>query len=318
MIKRLSAIAIAAVCLLLSGCALSASGPGEVYGTGGGAGVLDGASVTVGSKDFTEQLILCEIAAQRLESQGAKVNRICGMSGSSAVRAAEVNGDVDMYWEYTGTGWLTHLGEREVITDPAVQYAKVRDTDLERNKIVWLPPVPANNTYAVAVKRDTAQRLGIRSLSDFAALAKRDPQTARFCGAAEFLGRDDGWTGMQHAYGFALPRDNVAELAEGPIYNAIATANPCTFGEVFATDGRIEALGLSVLADDKSFFPVYNASMTVRKSVLDEHPRIASIMAPVSHMLDDQTMRKLNAAVDADGKTPEEVAGGWLHEFGLA
>ncbi len=301
----------------VSGCALFANGPEEAYGTGRRDGVLDGASVTVASKEFTEQLILCEIAAQRLESQGATVKRVCGMSGSNTVRSAEVNGDVDMYWEYTGTGWLTHLGERQVISDPAEQYAKVRDTDLQRNQIVWLPPMPANNTYAVAVKADTARRLGVKTLSDYARLAGTDPQAARFCGASEFLGRDDGWAGVQKTYGFSLPRDEVAELAEGPIYNAIGTANPCNFGEVFATDGRINALGLTVLADDKGFFPVYNGALTIRKSVLDEHPAIAAVMQPVSLMLDDDTMRTLNTQVDADGKTPEEVAQKWLHDHGL-
>ncbi|RVW06448.1 glycine betaine ABC transporter substrate-binding protein [Rhodococcus spongiicola] len=315
--KALSAGAVV-LSLTLSGCALTANSPAEVYGTGGGGGVLDGAKVTVASKAFTEQLILCEITAQRLESQGANVNRVCGMTGSNTVRAAEVSGNVDMSWEYTGTGWLTHLGEREVITDPEEQYTKVRDEDLERNQIVWLPPMPANNTYAVAVKTETAARLGLETLSDYANLAKSDPNAARFCGASEFLGRDDGWPGLQQAYGFSLPRNDIAELADGAIYNAVATNNPCTFGEVFATDGRIPALGLTILTDDLHFFPVYNGSLTVRESTLDEYPQIAPVMAPVSALLDDETMRQLNASVDADGRTPEEVAGTWLHEHGLA
>jgi osmoprotectant transport system substrate-binding protein len=315
--KIIAALGVGMASVTISGCALFADGPEDAYGMGQRGGVLDGASVTVASKEFTEQLILCEIAAQRLESQGAKVKRVCGMSGSNTVRSAEVNGDVDMYWEYTGTGWLTHLGERQVISDPAEQYAKVRDVDLQRNQIVWLPPMPANNTYAVAVKTDTARRLGVKTLSDYAKLATTDPPAARFCGASEFLGRDDGWAGVQKTYGFALPRDEVAELAEGPIYNAIGTANPCTFGEVFATDGRINALGLTVLTDDKGFFPVYNGALTIRKNVLDEHPAIAAVMEPVSLMLDDDTMRALNTQVDADGKTPEEVAQTWLHDHGL-
>jgi osmoprotectant transport system substrate-binding protein len=316
--KMIAALGVVTAAVTLSGCALAANGPEEAYGIGRRDGVLDGAAVTVASKEFTEQLILCEIAAQRLESQGAKVNRVCGMSGSNTVRSAEINGDVDMYWEYTGTGWLTHLGERQVITDPGQQYVRVRDADLQRNQIVWLPPMPANNTYGVAVKTDTARRLGLSTLSDYARLASADPQAARFCGAAEFLGRDDGWAGVQKAYGFTLPRDDVAELAEGPIYNAVATANPCTFGEVFATDGRINALGLTVLTDDKRFFPVYNGALTIRKSVLDQHPAIAAVMQPVSLMLDDTTMRALNSQVDTDGKTPEEVAGTWLRDHGLS
>lgn len=296
--------------VLTSGCALNASGPGEAVGPAKD-GPLKGVTLNVGSKNFTEQLLLCEITAQRLESQGATVKRTCGMSSSNAVRAALTSGSIDMYWEYTGTGWLT-LQQKDNITDPRALYQKLSAIDKEKNDVVWLPPAAANNTYALAVKTETAQKLGVSTLSDYAKLATKDPGSASFCGASEFLGRDDGWPGLQKAYGFSLPKDKVAVLAEGPIYNAIAKGNPCNFGEVFATDGRIAALGLTVLQDDKKFFPPYNLSLNVRGQVLEKNPQIQNVMDPVSKFLTTPELQKLNAQIDVDGKTAQEVASKWL------
>ncbi|MEV6796284.1 glycine betaine ABC transporter substrate-binding protein [Streptomyces sp. NPDC051320] len=296
--------------VLTSGCALSSSGPDA----GGGPakdGPLKGATLKVASKNFTEQLLLCAITAERLESQGAKVKRTCGMSGSNAVRAALKSGAVDMYWEYTGTGWLA-LQQRQAVTDPHTLYQKLSAMDKAKNNVVWLPPAAANNTYAVAVKTEKAKKLHVSTLSDYAELATSHPGSAGFCGASEFFGRDDGWPGLQKAYGFSLSKDKVAELAEGPIYNAVAKGNPCNFGEVFATDGRISALGLTVLKDDKRFFPPYNLSLNVRGATLKKYPQIRTVMSPVSKLLTTSELQKLNAQLDVDGKTPEEVADQWL------
>ncbi|MEU1513939.1 glycine betaine ABC transporter substrate-binding protein [Streptomyces sp. NPDC005811] len=295
---------------LTSGCALGSSGTDQGSGPAE-SGPLKGATVTVASKNFTEQLLLCEITAERLESQGAKVKRTCGMSGTNAVRAALTGGSVDMYWEYTGTGWLA-LQQSGTETDPQAMYKKVSTLDKAENDVVWLPPAAANNTYAVAVKTATAEKLGVSTLSAYASLAEKDAGSAGFCGASEFFGRDDGWPGLQKAYGFSLPKSDVAELAEGPIYNAVAKGDPCDFGEVFATDGRISALGLTVLEDDKKFFPPYNLSLNVRGSVLKKYPKIETVMDPVSELLTTAALQKLNAQIDVDGKRPEEVASQWL------
>ncbi|GAB4100738.1 glycine betaine ABC transporter substrate-binding protein [Sinomonas halotolerans] len=308
--KSLLAIAGLLGVVLTSGCALS----GSQADTGAGPaadGPLKGATFTVASKNFTEQLLLCEVTAQRLESQGAKVERTCGMSGSNAVRAALTSGAIDMYWEYTGTGWLA-LQQKDNVRDPKALYTKLSELDKAKNDVVWLPPASADNTYALAVKTEKAQELGVSSLSDYAQLVQKDPGSATFCGASEFFGRDDGWDGLQKAYGFSLAKDKVAELAEGPIYNAVAKGNPCNFGEVFATDGRISALGLTVLEDDKRFFPPYNLSLNVRGEVLKESPGVEAAMAPVNELLSAEELQKLNAQIDVDGKTPEEVASTWL------
>ncbi|MEW2290251.1 glycine betaine ABC transporter substrate-binding protein [Streptomyces sp. NPDC047841] len=295
---------------LTSGCALGSSGA-DVGSGPARSGPLKGVTVNVASKNFTEQLLLCEITAQRLESQGASVKRTCGMSGTNAVRAALTSGDVDMYWEYTGTGWLA-LQQRGNLTDPQALYKKVSALDKSEHDVVWLPPAAANNTYAVAVKTSAAKKLGVATLSDYATLASKDPGHAGFCGASEFFGRDDGWPGLQKAYGFNLPKSDAAELAEGPIYNAVAKGDPCNFGEVFATDGRISALGLTVLKDDKKFFPPYNLSLNVRGTVLKKYPNIQTVMDPVSKLLVTAQLQKLNAEIDVDGKRPEEVASQWL------
>lgn len=303
---------------VLAGCGLGDAPPSDVSaGSLAKAGDLKGVEVTVGGKEFTEQLILCEVTAQALESAGAKVKRSCGMSGSSTVRSALTSGDVDLYWEYTGTGWITHLGETKAIADPKELYETVAKADEEKNSINWLAPAPANNTYAVAASKEQADKLGVSTLSDYAKLAKSDAAGAAFCGAAEFFGRDDGWPGLQDAYGFKLGKGNVSELAAGAIYNSIDKAKPCAFGEVFATDGRIAALDLVVLEDDKKFFTAYNPSVTIRKEALDANPAIADVLAPLAETLTDETLQKLNAEVDVEGATPEKTAKNWLIKEGF-
>jgi osmoprotectant transport system substrate-binding protein len=308
----LAAVGLLCVSVLLTSCALTRSGP---YDSGPAKdGPLTGVNVNVASKSFTEQLILCEITAQRLAGQGATVDRTCGMSGSNAVRSALIGGAVDMYWEYTGTGWLA-LQQTATNTDPVALYEQLRAKDMADNDIVWLKPAEANNTYAVATTAATGKKLGVRTLSDYAKLVSTDPRAASFCGAAEFLGRDDGWPGVEKAYGFHLP--DVAQLAEGPIYNAVAQGNPCNFGEVFATDGRIAALGLTLLDDDKRFFLPYNLALVVRGPVLADHPQIQVAMDPVRALLTTAALQKLNAKVDVDGEDPQVVAAKWLKEHDL-
>lgn len=316
--KLTHAAATVLACVSLSGCALTEPPPSDVEpGSLADEADLSGVEVTVGGKEFTEQLVLCEVTALALESSGAKVNRSCGMSGSSTVRDALEGGGIDMYWEYTGTGWLTHLGESAIITDPKQLHQRLDEADTNRNGISWLPPSSANNTYAVAVADETAEKLDVSTLSDYARLAQKAPKQAGFCGAAEFLGRDDGWPGLEQEYGFSLPSNEVAELATGAIFKGIDDGDPCVFGEVFATDGRIQALGLKVLEDDRHYFPIYNPAVSARTKVLEEHPEITEALAPVAQALDDATLRKLNAEVDVEGHTPEQASEDWLRSKGF-
>jgi osmoprotectant transport system substrate-binding protein len=307
---------LAASALALSGCALSQTAPGVKAGAASD-GPLKGTSVTVGSKEFTEQLVLCAVTAQRLASQGAKVKRDCGINGSSSVRTAETSGDIDLYWEYTGTAWISYLKQTTVIPDQTEQFDKVRDMDLG-NGIVWLPQAEANDTYAVAVKTATAKQLDVKTISDYAALTKSAPAKAEFCLQAEFNGRDDGWPGLVKKYGITLPASGTATLDEGAIPNAISKGNPCAFGVVTSTDGRIPALGLTVLKDDKHFFPFYNLSLTVRQDFLKKNPKVKSVMAPITALLSTSVLQKLNASVDVDGETPAAVAKAWLAKNDLS
>ncbi|MFF1674835.1 glycine betaine ABC transporter substrate-binding protein [Streptomyces sp. NPDC058256] len=302
----------AATVLLASGCG------GDTQAATGSAGdELDGATLTVGSKDFTENIVLGQITMKVLQAHGAEVEDKTNIKGSVTTRQALTSGDIDLYWEYTGTGWISYLEHTTPIADATKQYEDVRDEDLEKNKIVWLKPAPLNNTYALALREDTAQGLGLSKLSDIAALAESDPSKATFCLESEFSTRDDGWPGVKKTYGIDVPDDNIKMLDTGVIYNETGEGKTCTFGEVFTTDGRIESLKLKVLEDDKHFFPVYNASLTLPESIADKYPEIAEIMAPVTAKLTDATLQKLNADVDVDGLTPEEAAQDWLDSEGF-
>jgi osmoprotectant transport system substrate-binding protein len=318
--KHLTLIAaVAATGMALTSCSLGSAPPGATAAKGSltKLGSLKGVTITVGSKEFTEQLVLCEISALSLESAGAKVKRSCNMSGSNTVRTALLNGDVDLYWEYTGTGWIDYLKNTKPITDPQKQYQAVAQEDKAKNKVLWLSPAPANDTYAIATTQSKAAELKVNTLSDYARLAKTDPSKASFCGASEFFGRPDGWPGVEKAYGFTLPHSDIAQLAAGPIYNAIHKSSPCNFGEVFVTDGRIASMKLKVLEDNKQFFAVYNPAITIREQVADAHPQIAKIMAPVAKALDNTTLQTLNADVDVKGEDPEQVAKDWLQQKGF-
>ncbi len=242
---------------------------------GGASGDVDlsGAEFTVGSKEFTEQLILGQITLQVLENAGATVNDQIGLAGTVAARKALESGEIDMYWEYTGTGWITHLGHTEPIPDRQKQFEAVAKEDLKKNDIEWLsPPAPANNTYTMAVRSEAYDKLGVKKLSDFKQLVEENPEEATVCVGTEFSTRDDGLPGMEKAYDFEFPKENIVKIDEGLIYQQTDKGEQCNFGEVFQTDGRIAALDLELIEDDKSFFPIYNPALNVRKDVIEEIP----------------------------------------------
>lgn len=289
-------------------------------GGGGASGDIDlsGAEFTVGSKEFTEQLILGQITLQTLENAGATVNDQIGLAGTVAARKALESGEIDMYWEYTGTGWITHLGHTKPIPNSQKQFEAVAKEDLEKNDIKWLsPPAPANNTYAMAVRSEAHDKLGVKKLSDFKQLVEENPEEATVCVGTEFSTRDDGLPGMEKAYNFEFPKDNIVKIDEGLIYQQTDKGKQCNFGEVFQTDGRIEALDLELIEDDKSFFPIYNPALNVRKEAIDKYPQIAKLFAPISKKLTTEELQKLNAKVDVQGQLEDQVAEEWLKENGF-
>lgn len=308
--------AVAMATALVAGCGgLSGSGPSARGGSLVQRVNLEGQSYTVGGKNFDEQLVLCQIAVAALESVNAKVTDRCNVGGTDATRKALLGGDIDLYWEYTGTAWVSFLGQKP-IQDGRAQYEAVRERDLTQNKIAWLQPAPFNNTYAFALKKERAQQLGLRSLSDMAAYL-RSGQPGNMCIETEYQNRDDGLTGLQRTYGFQVPPDRLRVLQTGAIYQATADQKECLFGEVFTTDGRIPQLGLAVLQDDKLYHPLYNAAPTMRKEVYDRNPDIAQAFAPISAALTDDVITELNRQKSAEGKPERRVARDWLAQRGF-
>jgi osmoprotectant transport system substrate-binding protein len=311
---------VAVLSFVAAGCGGGGAGGGAGNVGGGEAGnkvSLSGLEITVGSKEFTEQLILGQIAIQALEAAGATVIDRTGLAGTDAAREALESGEIDAYWEYTGTGWVVHLGHEEPIPDSQKQYEAVAREDLAKNRIRWLKPAPANNVFAIAVRSEAAGVLGVTNLSELAVLSELRPEDTTLCAAREFLNREDGLPGMERAYDFEFPTANIVTMEEDQIYKATDLGDQCNFGEVFATDGRIKGLDLTVLEDDKQFFPIYNPSLVVRKEVMDDFPEIADIFVPITQKLDNETLQELNAAVDVDGESEEEVARRFLRDNGF-
>ena len=305
---------------LVAVLAIVAAGCGGGAGGGGASGDVDlsGAELTVGSKEFTEQLILGQITLQVLENAGATVEDQIGLAGTVAARKALESGEIDMYWEYTGTGWITHLGHTDPLPNSQKQFEAVAKEDLKNNDIEWLSPyAPANNTYAFAVRSEAYDELGVKKLSDFKQLVEENPDEATVCVGTEFSTRDDGLPGVEKSYGFQFPSENVVKIDEGQIYQATDRGDQCNFGEVFTTDGRIANLDLELVEDDKSFFPIYNPALTVRKQTIEEYPQIEKLFAPISKKLTTEELQKLNAKVDVQGQLEDQVADEWLSENGF-
>lgn len=242
---------------LLAGCGLTSGSPmvDDVRpGTVGKGRPLEGAKLTVTSKEFTEQLVLGAIMGIAFQAAGASVLDRTGIQGSIGAREAVKSGDADAMYEYTGTSWITYLGNSEPIVDPQEQWEAVRKAD-KANGITWLPPARLNNTYALAVNPATEKKYGIKNLSQVAELSKRDPGAVTLCVESEFASRQDGLPGMQKKYGMNIPASNIKKMDGGIVYTELSSGRSCAFGEVFTTDGRIKALDLTVLDDDKNFFP---------------------------------------------------------------
>ncbi len=280
------------------------------------ATLLSGAAlaqtVVVGGKNFTEQQLMAEMTSQLLKAKGFTVDKRAGL-GTAPLRQAQENGQVDVYWEYTGTSLITFNKVADKL-DAAQTYAKVKELDAAKG-LVWLNPSKANNTYALAMRKADAQSKGIATLSDLSAKVKGGAAMKFGCNA-EFYARPDGLKPLEETYGFAFGRDNVVRMDTGLVYQALKDSQ-VEVGLVFATDGRVPAFDFLVLKDDKGFFPSYALTPVVRKETLDKNPKLAEILNGLSAKLDDATMARLNASVDVDKKTVEEVAAGFLKSQNL-
>ncbi|WP_166791678.1 glycine betaine ABC transporter substrate-binding protein [Cryobacterium frigoriphilum] len=295
----------AGMAVLLSGCGVADTD------TATGTGELAGVELAVGSKEFTESILLGQIASVALENAGASIDDRTGISGSATVREALVSDEIDLYWDYTGTGWVNILGNStEDVPDDL--YAAVAEADAA-NGVAWLEPAPFENTYRIAVPTAFAEDNDLVTMSDAAAYIEANPAESAVCAAAEFINRDDGLPGLQGAYGFEF--SEVVQLDLNLIYTQVGES--CNFGEVFSTDARIVSNDLAVLSDDLGFFVQYQGALTLRQETLDENPAIESIMAPISAALTSEVITELNGQVDNDGEEPRDVATEWLTAEGL-
>lgn len=313
-----SCLLLAGTLVVVAGCGLTSGSPmvDDVSpGTVGKGEPLKGAHLTVTSKEFTEQLILGAMMGIAFQAAGADVLDRTGIQGSIGAREAVKSGDADGMYEYTGTAWITYLGNSKPITDPLKQWQAVRDADL-KNGITWLPPSALNNTYALAMNQANFKKYGTKTLSEVAALAKKDPGAVTVCVESEFANRADGLPGMEKAYGMNLPAKNITQMDTGIIYTQVKKGS-CTYGEVFTTDGRIKSMNLAVMADDKKFFPNYNAAPEINTKALKKWPAIAKVLAPVTEKLNNTVAQTLNAKVDVDGEDPHQVALDWMKAEGL-
>jgi glycine betaine/choline ABC-type transport system substrate-binding protein len=256
-------------------------------------------SVVIGSKNFTEQNVLGEILAQELEARGIPVERRFHLGGTFVCHNAVVDGEIDLYPEYTGTA-LTAILKRPPIQDADRAFREVRDAYAERWNLAWGAPLGFENTFALVVRRADAESLGLRTISDLGSAAGR--MTAGF--GPEFMARDDGYPGLRKAYGFDF--GTIRQLDLGLMYRALAERE-IDVAVANSTDGRIDALDLVVLIDDRRYFPPYQAAPVVREEALDRHPRLGEALSGLAGALDEAGMRALNREVESGGRLADVV-----------
>ena len=277
---------------------------------------MSGLDVTVGSKDFTEQFVLGEILVQALEATGATVTNEVNLGGTSVNREALLAGEIDMYWEYNGTGWTVHLAQEDPSDDPDTLTEAVREMDLAENSIQWVGQAPFNNTYGFATGPAlTEENGGPFDLQGMADYLKEKPD-AQVCMETEFPNRPDGLVLFTDATGYEIPEGQQQILDTNVIYTETAQGG-CSFGEIFTTDGRIPALDLSIV-DDGGAFILYNVSLNVRDETYQEAPDQFDALVPLLvDPLDEATMAELNRQVSVDGEDAADVAKQYLQDQGL-
>lgn len=285
--------------LLLGACTPSAAGD-------------DAGTVIVGSKDFTEQFIVAEMYAQLLENEGFTVERKLNLGGTPIAHEAIMNGDIDLYPEYTSTGLLTML-KLDPIQDAQEIYTTVKSGYEEQYSLTWLTPSPFNNTQALAMKKDVAAQYGIQTYSD---LSQKAPELV-LGGPAEFLEREDGLKGLQQAYGgFDFKEEK--QLGTGSLRYQALMDGQIDVVVAFGTDGAIQGNDLLLLEDDLVFYPIYNIAPVIRMDTLEKYPQIEKILNDFAPLLTDDVMSGLNWQVDGpEGKEPADVARAFLADKGL-
>jgi osmoprotectant transport system permease protein len=295
------------VFLILLGFLAYHAGPSTKSPSGTPSGTGE-KSIRIGTKNFTEQLILGEILAQLIEAKtDLVVERRFNLGGTMICHGALVNGEIDMYPEYTGTA-LTAILKQKVLTEPEEAFKVVSAAYREQFDLVWLKPFGFNNTYSITIRETDAKRKGWSSISDL----REDASRLRAGFTAEFSERPDGYPGLIQKYGFVF--GEVRDLDPSLMYEALLK------GEVdvicaFATDGRIAAYDLKQLQDDRNFFPPYYAAPVIREELLRAHPEVGDVLSVLDGRIDNEMMQRLNFEVDGKKRSPARVAREWCRRF---
>lgn len=277
----------------------------------------DKPKIGIGSKNFTESIIVGEIIALLLEDNGYEVERQLNLGGTLIAHEAMVSGDIDTYVEYTGTGLLAILGEELPDRDDDTAgsladqvYDIVAERYPEEFDVKWLEPWGFNNTYALAMRREQAEELGVTAISDLQEhtgdLVVGAPQ--------ETLVREDGLPGLEKVYG--LDFQDAVGLEPGLMYQAVDEGDVDVI-TAFATDSRIQSMDLVLLEDDKEFYPPYHAAPVIRQDLLEAAPEVEDILNQLADALDDARMTELNYLADEEGQETIDVARQFLEEEGL-
>jgi osmoprotectant transport system permease protein len=265
--------------------------------------------VAIGSKPFGESYLLAELFAQLLEARGHAVTRRPGLGGTEILFPALVRGDIDVYPEYTGSG-LRVILKQDTRKTPVEVFDIVSRTFATEYDLRWLPPLGFENTYAMSVRTEMAERLGLRTLSD----AARVSGGLRAGFTADFIGQVDGLPALREAYGLE-PRE-VNALAPAVKYQALASGSVDII-DAYSTDGLLARFPLTVLEDDRRVFPPYDAAALVRGALVRERPAAVAALAELSGRLDVHRMRRLNERVEVNGEPVARVAADTLRELGL-
>ncbi|HEY6087215.1 MAG TPA: ABC transporter substrate-binding protein [Burkholderiaceae bacterium] len=278
-------------------------------------------ALRVGSKIDTEGSLLGNLIIQVLEAGGIKTENKLQLGNTKIVRGALVAGEIDLYPEYTGNGAFFHADEKNPVWKKLdAGYERVKALDAEKHKLVWLAPAPANNTWAIALRKDVAAKAKLKTLADFGKWVAGGGKV-KLAASAEFAERPDALPAFQSAYGFKLTQDQLLLLAGGDTAATIKAAAEQTSGVnaamAYGTDGPVSALGLVVLEDNKGVQPVYAPAPVVRAEVLAKQPKIATLLAPLFKTLDTATLQRLNAQIALEGQDAKKVAAAHLKAKGL-
>lgn len=264
----------------------------------------------VGSKDFTEQEILCYMTSHAIENNtDINVEEECNLGGAQVVFSALTNNNIDLYIDYAGTDY-TDILKHKPISDVDKVYKTIKEEMKEKYNVEVLNQMAFNNTYALAVTKETAEKYNLKTISDLTRVAN----DFIIAPTLEFINREDGLPGLEKEYGLNF-KDTIG-IDGNPRYTALQNNNAQVI-DAFTTDGLLKKFNLTVLEDDKNFFPPYYAIPLVRSDTLKEYPEIEKILNALGPYLTDEVMQDLNYQVDELGKSPEKVATDFLNMINL-